>query len=80
MPTISIKLSEDIIHYGIVNYTIPYNGFFPEVLIFPNFHNELVAREILILLFADCFIRVDCVIVLNIYSYVPIHRVEKVTF
>ena len=33
-------------------------GFFPEVLIFPNFPNELLAREILFWT-ADCFKRVS---------------------
>ena len=39
-------------------------GFFPEVLIFPNFPNELLAREILFWT-ADCFKRVYCVITNN---------------
>ena len=37
---------------------VPYSQFFPEVLIFPNFQNELLAREILFWT-ADCFKRVD---------------------
>ena len=36
-------------------------GFFPEVLIFPNFPNELLAQENLFWT-ADCSKRVDCAI------------------
>ena len=47
-------------HRYIITYT-PYSGFFPEVLILPNFLNELFARDILFLT-ADCFKRADRVI------------------
>ena len=66
---VNLRSSCDAIHAFIREITlttivaiyIPYSGFFPEVLIFPNFPNELLAREILFWT-ADCFKRVYCVI------------------
>ena len=57
----SVAIQYNTIQYNTADFGYRIAGFFPEVLIFSNFPNELLTQEILFCT-ADCFKRVNCVI------------------